>query len=55
MPCEASSASSGSQRPLWTVREVGGRLVAVRRPRPQDALSRRGYWRSLENVQLELR
>lgn len=51
----SSSSSSVSHRPLWTVRDVGGRMVMVRRPRPQDPASQRGYWSSPDNVQHELR
>jgi hypothetical protein len=49
------AAPAEEQRPLWTVREVGGQSVVVRRPRPRSPASRRGYWNSADNVQRELR
>lgn len=55
----ARSAGSGSRsagpQPLWTVRDIGGSMVVVRRPRPDDPASRHGYWVSPDNVERELR
>jgi hypothetical protein len=49
------ACTAEGQLPLWTVREVAGQTVVVRRPRPDEPSSRRGYWSNADNVQRELR
>ncbi|KAL4431051.1 hypothetical protein ABPG75_006307 [Micractinium tetrahymenae] len=45
---------SGPQRSLWTVRDVAGQRVVVRRARPSERAAPHGYWTKVENVELEL-
>lgn len=44
-----------AQRSLWTVRDVAGQQVVVRRARPGERAMPHGYWTKVENVELELR
>lgn len=49
------SCTAEGQRPLWTVREVAGQRVVVRRARPNERTVPHGYWGSIDNVERELR